>query len=106
VSACRLDPAPAAPKVERATSTRLQPGNRERLDADSVIDMQKTDNLKVTQTSRTYWVVQGADGQLSGGVTRKAAEAERELVNRLRSRTAQMRSFAPRRARAGERPAR
>jgi hypothetical protein len=68
--------------------------------------MDQPPNLTVTQTSRNYWVVQSGDGHLSGGVTRAAAEAERELVNRLRARTAQMRSSAPRRPRASERPAR
>jgi hypothetical protein len=68
--------------------------------------MKQPDNLEVTQTSRNYWVVQGAGGQLSGGVTRKAAEAERELVNSLRSRTTQMRSASPRRSYADQRPAR
>jgi hypothetical protein len=64
--------------------------------------MDRTGNLKVTQTSRNYWVVQGARGQLSGGVTRKAAEAERELVRSLRSRTAQMRSSTRPRPRDGD----
>ncbi|HEY2182247.1 MAG TPA: hypothetical protein VGH09_11295 [Solirubrobacteraceae bacterium] len=68
--------------------------------------MDQPPNLTVTQTSRNYWVVQSGDGHLSGGVTRAAAEAERELVSRLRSRTAQMRSSAPRRPRVSERPSR
>jgi hypothetical protein len=68
--------------------------------------MDQPNNLTVTQTSRNYWVVQSGDGHVSGGVTRAAAEAERELVNRLRSRTAQMRSSAPRRPRVSERPSR
>jgi hypothetical protein len=68
--------------------------------------MDQPHNLTVTQTSRNYWVVRSGDGHVSGGVTREAAEAERELVSRLRSRTAQMRSSAPRRPRVSERPAR
>jgi hypothetical protein len=68
--------------------------------------MDQPHTLTVTQTSRNYWVVQSGDGHLSGGVTRAAAEAERELVNRLRSRTAQMRSSAPRRPRVSQRPSR
>ena len=68
--------------------------------------MDQPANLKVTQTSRNYWVVQSGDGHLSGGVTRQAAEAERDLVSRLRSRTAQLRSSAPRRPPVSARPSR
>ena len=39
----------------------------------------------------------------AGAVTRQAAEAERELMRRLRRRTATMRSAAPRRPRVVDR---
>jgi hypothetical protein len=55
--------------------------------------------LTVKQQARTYWVVERGSHEIAGGPTRQAAEAERELVRRLRSRTAQMRRAAPRRAR-------
>jgi hypothetical protein len=59
--------------------------------------------LTVKQASSTYWVVQSGSEQLSGAVTRQAAEAERDLMRRLRRRTANMRSSAPRRPRLVER---
>ncbi len=62
--------------------------------------------LTVDRAAGSYWVVRSGGAQLSGAVTREGAEAERELVRRLRSRTAQMRSAAPRRARAVRRPVR
>jgi hypothetical protein len=68
--------------------------------------MQQSDQLTVKQSSSNYWVVRSGAVELSGGVTRQAAEAERELVRRLRQRTAKMRSAAPHRPRAIERPSR
>jgi hypothetical protein len=65
--------------------------------------MQETDQLTVKQSSSNYWVVRSGTVELSGGVTRQAAEAERELMRRLRRRTAKMRSTAPHRPRAIER---
>jgi hypothetical protein len=59
--------------------------------------------LTVKQTPTGYWVVQSGSEQLSGAVTRQAAEAERELMRRLRRRTADMRAKSPRRPRAIER---
>jgi hypothetical protein len=61
--------------------------------------MQDDKQLTVRQTSRNYWVVQSGAAEISGGVTRQAAEAERELMRRLRQRTAKMRSAAPLRPR-------
>jgi hypothetical protein len=66
----------------------------------SVSPMQDSNKLIVKQTASNYWVVERGPDQIAGGLTREAAEAERELVRRLRRRTAQMRSAAPRRPRA------
>jgi hypothetical protein len=68
--------------------------------------MQANEQLTVKRTARNYWIVQSGPDALAGGVTRHAAEAERELVRRLRRRTADMRSVAPRRPRVAERPPR
>lgn len=65
--------------------------------------MPANEQLTVKRTARNYWVVQSGTDDLSGGVTRQAAEAERELMRRLRRRTADMRSASPRRPRAVER---
>jgi hypothetical protein len=66
-------------------------------------EMQDDKQLTVKQTATGYWVVQSGSEQISGAVTRQAAEAERELMRRLRRRTADMRSASPRRPRAVER---
>jgi hypothetical protein len=42
--------------------------------------------LTIKQTATGYWVVQRGSVPLVGAVTRKAAEAERELAERLRHR--------------------
>jgi hypothetical protein len=65
--------------------------------------MQDDKQLTVKQTATGYWVVQSGSEQISGAVTRQAAEAERELMRRLRRRTADMRSTSPRRPGAVER---
>jgi hypothetical protein len=62
--------------------------------------MQDDKQLTVKQTATGYWVVESGSEQISGAVTRQAAEAERELMRRLRRRTADMRSASPRRPRA------
>jgi hypothetical protein len=72
----------------------------------SVQIMQNDQQLTLKQTATNYWVVERGPQELSGGLTRQAAEAERELVRRLRARTAQMRSTAPRRPRPARGPAR
>jgi hypothetical protein len=74
--------------------------------SDFELQMTESEQLTVKQAARTYWVVESGAGELSGGVTRAAAESERELVRRLRRRTAQMRSAAPHRPRAVDRPPR
>jgi len=65
--------------------------------------MADNEQLTVKRTPTGYWAVQSGAEQISGGVTRQAAEAERELVRRLRRRTADVRAKSPRRARAVER---
>jgi hypothetical protein len=65
--------------------------------------VQDSEKLTVQQTASNYWTVRSGDAEISGAVTRQAAEAERELVRRLRRRTAQMRTSAPHRPRAVER---
>lgn len=65
--------------------------------------MTDDEQLTVKRTATGYWVVQSGAEQISGAVTRQAAEAERELMRRLRRRTADMRRTSPRRARAVER---
>ncbi|HEX8714074.1 MAG TPA: hypothetical protein VF706_00775 [Solirubrobacteraceae bacterium] len=70
---------------------------------DDALDVQQ---LTVSRTAPNYWVVRSGASELSGAVTRQAAEAERDLVRRLRRRTAQMRSSAPHRPRAVQRPPR
>jgi hypothetical protein len=69
-------------------------------DAVSLTPMPDDEQLTVKQQARTYWVVERGSREIAGGPTRQAAEAERELVRRLRRRTTQMRSGAPRRPRA------
>lgn len=61
--------------------------------------MHDDEQLTVKQKTLNYWVVERGRDEIAGGLTRQAAEAERELVRRLRRRTAQMRSAAPRRPR-------
>jgi hypothetical protein len=65
--------------------------------------MEANEQLTVKQTAQNYWVVQSGADDVAGGVTRQAAEAERELMRRLRRRTADMRSASPRRPRVVER---
>jgi hypothetical protein len=44
------------------------------------------ERLRIRRTPTGYWVVQRGSVQLAGGLTRAAAEAERELLERLRAR--------------------
>jgi hypothetical protein len=46
----------------------------------------RIDGLSVKQTTTGYWVVQRGATQLVGAVTREAAEAEREMRERLHDR--------------------
>ena len=43
--------------------------------------------LTVAQTPTGYWTVQRGRIHISGAMTRRAAEAERELLERLRRRS-------------------
>jgi hypothetical protein len=61
--------------------------------------MQEHEQLTVKQRATNYWVVERGTNEIAGALTRQAAESERELVRRLRRRTAQMRRAAPGRAR-------
>jgi hypothetical protein len=54
--------------------------------------MQEPEQLTIEQTATGYWTVRRGGVDLVGAMTRKGAEAERELRTRLRNR-------APRRAR-------
>jgi hypothetical protein len=68
--------------------------------------MERSEQLTVKQSASNYWVVRSGSVELSGGITRQAAEAERELMRRLRLRTAKMRSTAPQRPPVVQRPSR
>jgi hypothetical protein len=61
--------------------------------------METDQQLTVKQRATNYWVVERGTDEIAGALTRQAAESERELVRRLRRRTAQMRRAAPGRAR-------
>jgi len=43
--------------------------------------------LEIRQTATGYWTVQREGRHVTGAMTRRAAEAERDLMLRLRSRT-------------------
>jgi len=58
------------------------------------------ERLTIKQTATGYWVVQRGSVQLAGGVTRAAAEAERELLERLRDRGRRRAHDLPRRQRS------
>lgn len=47
----------------------------------------RAERLTVRQTATGYWVVQRGAVQLAGAVTQQAAEAERDLLESLRSRS-------------------
>ena len=55
--------------------------------------MQEAESLFIEQTRTGYWSVQRGSVHLSGAMTRKGAEAERELLRRL-SAARQRRSAA------------
>jgi hypothetical protein len=44
------------------------------------------ERLTIGQTATGYWVVKRGSVHLAGALTRKSAEAERELLERLRDR--------------------
>jgi len=47
----------------------------------------QAERLKIKQTATGYWVVERGSVQLAGATTRRGAEAERDLVHRLRDRS-------------------
>ena len=47
----------------------------------------QAERLKVKQTATGYWVVERGAVQLAGATTQRGAEAERDLLNRLRARS-------------------
>ncbi|HEY4915946.1 MAG TPA: hypothetical protein VIH92_03505 [Solirubrobacteraceae bacterium] len=49
--------------------------------------MQEPEQLTIKQTATGYWTVTRGNVDLAGAMTRKGAEAERELLSRLRSRS-------------------
>ncbi|HEX4467085.1 MAG TPA: hypothetical protein VH025_07845 [Solirubrobacteraceae bacterium] len=49
--------------------------------------MEQREQLTITQTRTGYWTVQRGRVHVAGASTRKGAEAERDLRNRLRGRT-------------------
>lgn len=62
----------------------------------------QSEPLTIKQTPTGYWVVQRGAVQLTGAPTRRAAEAERDLLDRLRRRSLQRPASA--RIGAGRRP--
>jgi hypothetical protein len=58
-------------------------------------DIVQTERLTIKQTSTGYWVVQQGPVDLAGAMTRTAAEAERDLRNRLRNRSLRRVSRTP-----------
>jgi len=68
--------------------------------------MHEDEQLTIKQKATNHWVVERGPDEIAGALTRQAAESERELVRRLRRRTAQMRRAAPRRARPSSMPLR
>ncbi len=58
--------------------------------------MQPAEQLTIKQTRTGYWSVQRGSVHLAGAMTRKGAEAERELLRRLRSRAVRRTHVRPR----------
>jgi hypothetical protein len=58
------------------------------------------EELSVKQTSTGYWVIQSGNIDLSGAITRAAAEAECDVLRRIRERAGEeARGGAPDQAR-------
>jgi hypothetical protein len=58
--------------------------------------MQPAEQLTIKQTRTGYWSVQRGSVHVAGAMTRKGAEAERELLRRLRSRNVRRTNVRPR----------
>jgi hypothetical protein len=57
--------------------------------------MQPAEQLTIKQTRTGYWSVQRGSVHVAGAMTRKGAEAERELLRRLRSRAVRRTNTRP-----------
>jgi hypothetical protein len=57
---------------------------------------QQSEQLTIKQTATGYWSVQRGSVHLAGAMTRKGAEAERDLLQALRSRRVWRASQRPR----------
>lgn len=49
-------------------------------------EMHETDQLTIRQTPTGYWSVQRGATHITGAISRKGAEAERDLLSRLETR--------------------
>ncbi len=58
--------------------------------------MHRDEPLTIKQTHTGYWTVQRGGIQLAGSMTRKGAEAERELLRRLSARRVRRTARPPR----------
>jgi hypothetical protein len=58
--------------------------------------MQPAEQLTIKRTRTGYWSVQRGSVHVAGAMTRKGAEAERELLRRLRSRAVRRTNVRPR----------
>jgi hypothetical protein len=58
--------------------------------------MPQAEHLSIKQTHTGYWSVQRGPVHLMGATTRKGAEAERELLTRLRARRVRRTARRPR----------
>jgi hypothetical protein len=59
--------------------------------------MPQAEQLTIRQTRTGYWSVQRGAVHLAGAMTRKGAEAERELLRRLSARSPRRAARDPRR---------
>ena len=48
------------------------------------------EELSVKETNTGYWVIQSGNVELCGAITRAAAEAECEILRRIRARAASL----------------
>jgi hypothetical protein len=58
----------------------------------AIVQMER---LTIKRTATGYWVVERGAVQVAGAMTRRAAEAERDLLNGLRGRSVR-RAYPPR----------
>ncbi len=58
--------------------------------------MNRDEQLTIEQTRTGYWSVQRGSVHLAGAMTRKGAEAERELLRRLSARRVRRTARRPR----------